>query len=832
MTALIDFFGIKAAALRNGRSLLMEWLPGGKFDGREYVVRNPTRSDKNPGSFKINLQTGKWADWADNSDKAKGGDLTSLYAYINGVSQGEAALEIAEMLGISTYRSNGSKGDDTKPPPKIYSYGEEGPPVEQNEIRRHYYPKYGTPKEKIKIKKRGSPKDKWANCYRVFQDGAPVGWQWAKPNNYRDTPYFGAVRDLRPIFWTEGERDADTLDALKLPVFTYGGVGDGLPDRVDLLLSKIQPGRLLIIPADNDAPGRSHAQKKAELAHAAGVERIRIFDVKKAWPECPEGGDVTDWFERDSGTVEKLQGVIDAVPDWRPSADTAASAGFGSFDSAAGSRFSEWRQPQPLPKGLPPVAAFDPDFLPDAIAPWVMDITNRMQCQLDNVAVAAMTALGAVIGRRVGIKPQMNTDWVEVPNIWGATIGRPGLIKSGAQNAGVGPLHHLEAEAAKKNAAAMQAYEAELEDYKLRQQVDKQFKKDALKGEDKQLLELGAEPTPPADIRYRTNDTSYESLGELLVGNSTGILVERDELISLLQHLDRDDQANARGFYLSGWSGQLPYTFDRIIRGHRHIEAVCISVLGNTQPARISEYVRRANLGGAGGDGLIQRFGLLVWPDVPPEWRNVDVQPDGMARQRVWSIFEQISKIDASEAHRLGATQDKFDKNPAFRFTDAAHAQFLEWREELERRLRSGELSPALEGHLSKYRKLVPGLALINHMADSKQGNIDVREVLRAIAYAEYLETHAKRVYSSASESETAAAQAILRHIRKGDLKDGFTVRDVHRPRWSNLTEHEQVANGLNLLVDFGYLAETELCTKPQGGRPKIVYAINPGLQA
>jgi putative DNA primase/helicase len=150
---------------------------------------------------------------------------------------------------------------------------------------------------------------------------------------------------------------------------------------------------------------------------------------------------------------------------------------------------------------LPPVAPFDPDFLPDAIFPWVMDIANRTQCQPDNVAVAAMTALGAVIGRRVGIKPQMNTDWVEVPNIWGAAIGRPGLMKSGAQHAGVGPLHRLEGEAARKNAAALQAYEAELEEYKIRREVNKQFRKVALKGGTKQSLELGAEPISPVDTR-------------------------------------------------------------------------------------------------------------------------------------------------------------------------------------------------------------------------------------------------------------------------------------------------------------------------------------------
>jgi hypothetical protein len=649
-------------------------------------------------------------------------------------------------------------------------------------------------------------------------DGAPVV-------PYRLPQLIAAVAEKNTILIVEGESKADLLSSWNVPATCCaGGAEKWCAEH-----SKFLRGADVVILPDNDGPGRLHLDSVGKLLRSV-ANSIRVLDL----PNLPPKGDIIDWAKQ-GGTVEQLRELIarEAKP-WtqQESAGASFSEGFDSFDSSRGGHFSGWPEPKPLPKGLPPVAPFDPDFLPDAISPWVMDITNRMQCQADYVAVAAMTGLGAVIGRRVGIKPQMNTDWVEVPNIWGASIGRPGLMKSGAQHAGVGPLHHLEAEAAKKNAAALQAYQAELDDYKIRREVNRQFKKEALKGETKQLLELGAEPMSPVDIRYHTNDTSYESLGELLVGNPYGLLVERDELISLLQYLERDDQATARGFYLSGWSGQNPYTFDRIIRGHRHIEAVCISVLGNTQPARISEYVRRANAGGAGGDGLIQRFGLLAWPDVPPEWKNVDVPPDGVARQRAWSIFERISKMDASEAHRLGATQDKFDKIPAFRFTDAAHVQFLEWREEHERRLRSGELSPALEGHLSKYRKLVPGLALINHLADGKEGNVDLREVLKAIAYAEYLETHARRVYSSASESETAAAQAILKHIRKGDLTDRFTAREVHRPRWSNLTEHEQVASGLSLLVDFDYLAETELAPKPRGGRPKVVYSINPKFRA
>jgi hypothetical protein len=76
----IDFKGIAVAALASAKSLLQEWLPGGRFEGREYVALNPTRNDRALGSFKINWQTGEWSDFADPN--ARGRDLISLFAYI------------------------------------------------------------------------------------------------------------------------------------------------------------------------------------------------------------------------------------------------------------------------------------------------------------------------------------------------------------------------------------------------------------------------------------------------------------------------------------------------------------------------------------------------------------------------------------------------------------------------------------------------------------------------------------------------------------------------------------------------------------------------------
>ena len=94
----VDFDAINRAALGALPVLLMRWVPDGRRQGREWVARNPTRNDRRPGSFSINLQTGRWADFAD-SPNAKGCDVVSLYAYLRNIGQGEAAREFARLLG-------------------------------------------------------------------------------------------------------------------------------------------------------------------------------------------------------------------------------------------------------------------------------------------------------------------------------------------------------------------------------------------------------------------------------------------------------------------------------------------------------------------------------------------------------------------------------------------------------------------------------------------------------------------------------------------------------------------------------------------------------------
>ena len=170
--------------------------------------------------------------------------------------------------------------------------------------------------------------------------------------------------------------------------------------------------------------------------------------------------------------------------------------------------------------------------------------------------------------------------------------------------------------------------------WKMRKEAAEATFKTALKKDpDAALVFSDLEPTEPVERRYITNDTTYEKLGEILSQNPNGVIAHRDELVSLLKTLDREEYAAARGFFLTAWGGKERYTFDRIGRGRVHIEGACLSMIGSTQPGRLAEYVRRAVSGGSGDDGLIQRFGLLVWPDQSPEWKDVDCYPDTAARE-------------------------------------------------------------------------------------------------------------------------------------------------------------------------------------------------------
>ncbi len=493
-----------------------------------------------------------------------------------------------------------------------------------------------------------------------------------------------------------------------------------------------------------------------------------------------------------------------------------------------------WPQPLQLPDELPPVEPFDMALLPSTLKPWAADITERFQCPPDFVGAAIMAALASVVGRKIGIRPQARTDWTTVPNLWALLVGRSGVMKSPAMEAALAPLKRLAAQAG-------ETFQSQQEEYKRKERLLKIQSEEAEKAartvlkknphaDVASLLEV-EEIEAPALRRYIANDTTVAALGELLRRNQNGFLTYRDEMVSLLKGLDREDAAGDRGFYLTAWNGDSSYTIDRIGRGlNLYIPAVCLSLLGSTQPARIAEYIRHAVKGTSGDDGLIQRFSMLVWPDMGSDWKDIDRWPDHEAKQAANEVFEYLDKLNPLD---IGAVQDKGADGepegiPYLRFDDAGRELFLEWRTTLETNLRGGDLSPALESHFSKYRKLIPAIALLIHLAEGKTGPVGFLSVLAAVAWGEYLQTHTRRAYASITTPDISTARGILLKLKRGELKRTFSARDIYHKGWSGLSEPERVRDALTFLEDLDWLASSTASPSVQGGRPKVTYTANP----
>lgn len=483
-----------------------------------------------------------------------------------------------------------------------------------------------------------------------------------------------------------------------------------------------------------------------------------------------------------------------------------------------------WPVPEALSDALHPVPKLDPDLLSDGIRAWVCDTQERMQCPLDFPAVSAMVAAGSLIGAKVGIRPKREDDWMVVANVWGLIIGRPSSMKSPSMSEMLKPLRRLDVEATELNAEAAKAYAKARLAYEARKKdADVKAKAALKKDPDSDVSRFYPdEPPRPRKIIRIINDATYEALGVAVEDNPNGLLVERDEIMGLLTGLRREDKAADRAFYLTGWNGTQPHKFSRIMRGEVILPNVCLSLLGGTQPGKISEFVRDANKGGSQDDGLLQRFGMAVWPDQDRGYFEVDRYPDSVARTKAHEAFDRLANLTPES---VGATLETFSKVPTLRFNQQAQVHFLEWLSDMEKELRSGELSPALESHFGKHKSLVPQLALICHVLDGHSGPIGEASLLRAISWADHLREHAKRLYGAALQPEKEAARTLWKRIKQGKLGDRFSTRDAYRPQWTGLTNATEVQGALAVLSDHNLVVHEVVKT---GGAPSEIWIVNP----
>lgn len=516
---------------------------------------------------------------------------------------------------------------------------------------------------------------------------------------------------------------------------------------------------------------------------------------------------------------------------------TPFAAGRGNTDIAAAAvPPAAWLPPADLTPRLRPVPLFEEKLFPPALLPALRDVAHRMHCPPDWLAVAWMVMLGAVVGNRCGIRPkQLDTGWLEVPNLWGAIVAEPSKLKTPALKAALSPLKELDRAAREAHCQNAREHEADADVLKARKDaLKKRLNKAAEKGQEleisqlrTELAELEATPRPVAR-RYLVIDSTVEKFMELLGDNPRGLLVFRDELTGLLQSWDKQGRETDRQFYLEGWNGTGDFGSDRIGRGSQHVKNCCISLLGGIQPDKLAGYLRQTLHGE--NDGMTQRFSLLTWPD-PLPYAYVDAVPDYAAQAHAANLLHRLDELDPVAA---GATLRPGDTIPAFHFDPAAQVVFVAWLTTWQQALDASDESPALVQHLTKYRKLYPALALLFHLLDLVSGVAPPGPVSQAAAelagqWCAYFAAHARRLYAYGAGGGHAAT--LGKHLRAGKLPAPFTLRDVQRKDWQGLTDRDTIQAALNELVNAHWLRKVVAPPAAGSGRPRSsAYELSPQL--
>ncbi len=300
----IDFAGINQAALPQAQTLLAEWLPGGKLQGQEYVVLNPNRLDKSPGSFKVNVKTFEWGDFATGD---RGRDLVSLYAFLNDQKQSVAARELAVRLSLDpaffgiVAKPNG-KGKGRKVKSQQWKPASHNPEADSKPIP---HPKLGKPDQTWTYRSQQGQVLMYA-CRFDKPDGGkavlpctlregPNGqreWRWKalpEPRPLYNLDRIAAMPDDGLVLIVEGEKAADAGQKL-FPDYTVTTSPGGSKAAHKADWNPVKGHSVYLWP-DADQAGEQYAKDVARLAHVAGASDVRAVKLPQG---MPKGWDLAD----------------------------------------------------------------------------------------------------------------------------------------------------------------------------------------------------------------------------------------------------------------------------------------------------------------------------------------------------------------------------------------------------------------------------------------------------------------------------------------------------------------------------------------------------------
>ena len=310
----LDFAGLAAQLLSNAWDLLPRWLPGGKNHGRNYMCRDLTGGDGD--SFSVNLDNGIWKQFGANKEQVFGGDLISLYAAINNLTQGEAYKALSYKYD---YEPSGVtppvRQEVAQSPVRSVS----PPPANNTPNTRHS--EYGDPSNTWTYRDSLGKPIYYVARYETPTNGKPAGKQfrpfswdgdrWVNKSPPSPRPLYGldllANRPNAPVLLTEGEKACDAARVLLGDHFVCMTWPNGV---LSIKVADFTPlyGKNLVLWPDNDDAGIKAMEQLAEMLcpHCPQIKIIYPTDMEP-------GADLADcstWNTKDAIEFAKPRAVI------------------------------------------------------------------------------------------------------------------------------------------------------------------------------------------------------------------------------------------------------------------------------------------------------------------------------------------------------------------------------------------------------------------------------------------------------------------------------------------------------------------------------------------
>lgn len=250
---------------------------------------------------------------------------------------------------------------------------------------------------------------------------------------YRLPEIVKAIRDGKPVFIVEGEKDVETLKALMLVATTNSG---GAGKWTDSLSEHFKGAVEVLILPDNDEPGHRHAQQVAESLYKHDIP-AKIVKL----PDLPEKGDVSDWWWHGGDTEELLKLCCEA-PIWSPGCDApismparTPSCDWANSDSFGEPMFFEDQKTEDLGS----------DFLPSWVKNYIDALSGQTQTPLSMASMLALAVLAACLQKRYEISPYSD-EYTEPLSLWVLVVAPPASRKSAVLEALRDPISEWELE--------------------------------------------------------------------------------------------------------------------------------------------------------------------------------------------------------------------------------------------------------------------------------------------------------------------------------------------------------------------------------------------------